>query len=204
MPSTGKAELADVGRLARRLLNRAVETARTEDQPLRRLLRDHLGPDAAYLPTASATWPSYEHVNVQVGVDAWLAGRSHEVYGITGMGFMYQLEIVGIGDLPVPDAEARRRLIRLYQGNLVLDLAREDSLIERTEGVTAAFLKELLRKVALLSCEDEAGSGPIRVTDTHLEAALGQLLDGRNQLTRVLLGGGKPEDASRDRVAAAG
>ena len=129
MPSTGKAELADVGRLARRLLNRAVETARTEDQPLRRLLRDHLGPDAAYLPTASATWPSYEHVNVQVGVDAWLAGRSHEVYGITGMGFMYQLEIVGIGDLPVPDAEARRRLIRLYQGNLVLDLAREDSLI---------------------------------------------------------------------------
>jgi len=99
VPSTGKAELADVGRLARRLLNQAVETARTEDQPLRRLLRDHLGPDAAYLPTASATWPSYEHVNVQVGVDAWLAGRRYEVYGITGMGFMYQLEIVGIGDL---------------------------------------------------------------------------------------------------------
>jgi hypothetical protein len=75
VPSTGKAELADVGRLARRLLNRAVVTARTEDQPLRRLLLDHLGPDAASLPTASATWPSYEHVNVQVGVDAWLAGR---------------------------------------------------------------------------------------------------------------------------------
>ena len=47
----------------------------------------------------SATWPSYEHVNVQVGVDAWLAGRRHEVYSITGMGFMYQIEIVGIGDL---------------------------------------------------------------------------------------------------------
>jgi ATP-dependent 26S proteasome regulatory subunit len=105
-------------------------------------------------------------------------------------------------ELPVPDAEARRRLIRLYQGNLVLDLAREDSLIERTEGVTAAFLKELLRKAALLSCEDEAGSGPIRVTDSHLDAALDQLLDGRNQFTRVLLGGGKPEDASRDRDAA--
>jgi hypothetical protein len=44
-----RAELADVGRLARRLLNRAVETARTEDQPLRRLLLDHLGPDAALL-----------------------------------------------------------------------------------------------------------------------------------------------------------
>ncbi len=74
--------------------------------------------------------------------------------------------------------------------NLVLDLAGEETLIERTEGVTAAFLKELLRKAALLSCEsDEAGEGPIRVTDAHVTVALDQLLDGRNQLTRVLLGG---------------
>ncbi len=100
-------------------------------------------------------------------------------------------------ELPLPDAEARRRLIGLYQGNLVLDLAGEESIIERTEGVTAAFLKELLRKAALLSCEeDEADSGPIRVTDAHLETALDQLLDSRSQLTRVLLGGGQPEDAS--------
>jgi hypothetical protein len=48
-------EFADVGRLARRLLSRAVQTARTEDQPLRRLLLDRLGPDAATLPTVSAT-----------------------------------------------------------------------------------------------------------------------------------------------------
>jgi AAA+ superfamily predicted ATPase len=107
-------------------------------------------------------------------------------------------------ELPVPDAEARRRLIRLYQGNLVLDLATEDSLIARTEGVTAAFLKELLRKAALFSCEDEAAEGPIRVRDAHLEAALDQLLDSRNQLTRVLLGGGKPGDAPPDRAAAVG
>jgi hypothetical protein len=31
---------------------------------------------------------------------------------------------------------------------------------------------------------------PIRVTDAHLTAALDLLLDTRNQLTRVLLGGG--------------
>ncbi len=73
MPNSGQAELADVGRLARRLVNRAVEAARTQDQPLRRLLLGHLGPDAGYLPTVSATWPGYEHVNVQVGLDAWLA-----------------------------------------------------------------------------------------------------------------------------------
>jgi hypothetical protein len=90
-----------VGRLARRLVDRAVRTARTEDQPLRRLLLDHLGRDAATLPTASATWPSCEHVNVQVGLEAWLkAGRerTHEVFGITGIGMMRHMEIVGIGD----------------------------------------------------------------------------------------------------------
>ena len=67
---------------------------------------------------------------------------------------------------------------------------------ERTEGVTAAFLKELLRKAALLACEDDGSDrdndGPIRVADAHLDAALDQLLDTRNQLTRVLLGGEQP------------
>ena len=48
-------------------------------------------------------------------------------------------------ELPLPDAAARRRLIQLYRGDLVLELTGEDALIERTEGVTAAFLKELLR-----------------------------------------------------------
>jgi hypothetical protein len=64
MPNPGPAdppELADIGRL----LNRATRAARTEDQPLRRLLLDHLSPEAATLPTVSATWASYEHVNVR-------------------------------------------------------------------------------------------------------------------------------------------
>jgi len=95
-------------------------------------------------------------------------------------------------ELPLPDADARRQLIRLYQGDLVLDLARPEAVIERTEGVTAAFLKELLRKAALLACEDDDSEGPIRVTDAHLDAALDQLLDTRNQLTRILLGGEHP------------
>ena len=116
MPSSApsnRAEIADVGRLARRLLDRAVETARTENHPLRRLLLDHLGPDAPYLPTVSATWPAYEHVNVQVGLDAWLAGnpggRSHEVYGITGIGFMRHMEIVGIGDFLLASGDSAFR-----------------------------------------------------------------------------------------------
>jgi ATP-dependent 26S proteasome regulatory subunit len=94
-------------------------------------------------------------------------------------------------ELPLPDAGARRALIRLYQADLVLDGVDVDAVIERTEGVTAPFLKELLRRAALLAAEDDAsGEGAIRVTDTQVRAALDQLLADRGQLTRVLLGGG--------------
>jgi ATP-dependent 26S proteasome regulatory subunit len=93
-------------------------------------------------------------------------------------------------ELPLPDAAARRALIRLYQGNLVLEDVDLDAVVARTEGVTAPFLKELLRKAALLAAEDDgAGEGAIRVRDAHLRTALDQLLDSRGQLTRVLLGG---------------
>jgi len=113
-------------------------------------------------------------------------------------------------ELPLPDASARRRLVRLYQGNVILDLAEPEQVIERTEGVTASFLKELIRKAALLACQDGTGSeaagggqsatqtaqaAPIRVADHHMAAALDQLLDTKNQLTRVLLGGAQPGDA---------
>jgi len=100
-------------------------------------------------------------------------------------------------ELPLPDAGARRRLIRLYTGRLVLDLVDTETVITRTEGVTASFLKELLRKAALYAAEDESADDsqdvrPLRVTDAHMTAALDRLLDTRNQLTQVLLGGHQP------------
>src|ERR1700722_6647659 len=67
-------ELADVGRLARRLLRRVAVAARTEDAPVQRALWELLGPQAADVPVVRATWPGYDRVNVQVGLDAWLAG----------------------------------------------------------------------------------------------------------------------------------
>jgi cell division protease FtsH len=113
-------------------------------------------------------------------------------------------------ELPIPDREARRRLIQLYRGGLTLDLTDGETVITRTDGVTASFLKELLRRAALVAAEEltasepEKAAGPeaasghqasghqaatLRVTDAHLKAALDQLLDTRSQLTRILLGG---------------
>jgi AAA+ superfamily predicted ATPase len=104
-------------------------------------------------------------------------------------------------ELPLPDATARRALIGLYQGRLVLDMSASgmDSVIARTEGMSAAFLKELLRKAALLSAESEPASddgSAIRVTDEHMATALDHLLDERSKVTRAMLGGGEADHAS--------
>jgi hypothetical protein len=106
--------------------------------------------------------------------------------------------------LELPDAEARRSLLSLYRGALVLDESRLESVVERTEGVTASFLKELLRRAALLAADETSsghgdgqddGTGPgtgdegLAVTADQLDAALEELLDTRNAMTRTLLGG---------------
>jgi len=93
----------------------------------------------------------------------------------------------------MPDREARRRLFALYRDGLDVDESRLDSVLSRTDGVTASFLKELLRRAAVLAAEaaPEGGeaSGSLSVTADQLDAALDELLDTRNAMTRVLLGG---------------
>jgi hypothetical protein len=94
-------------------------------------------------------------------------------------------------ELPVPDAAARRALMELYRGRLILDLADAQSAVDRTAGVTASFLKELLRRAALQAAEREPAAdpaAPLRVTDADMTAALDELLDSSSQLTAILLG----------------
>jgi ATP-dependent 26S proteasome regulatory subunit len=92
-------------------------------------------------------------------------------------------------ELQLPDSDARRRLIRLYQGDMHVEDSRLDSVLERTDGVTASFLKELLRRAAVLAVEAESDSrGPLAVSADQVDAALDELLDTRNSMTRVLLG----------------
>lgn len=76
--------LSDLGKLVRRSRRRIVTAAREEDQPsFPKLLAAHLGRTIDALDVVSETWPPYDLVNVQVGLDAWQAGpgRSHELVG---------------------------------------------------------------------------------------------------------------------------
>jgi hypothetical protein len=93
-------------------------------------------------------------------------------------------------EIPLPDAECRRRLLELYGRGLTLRLSDPGRVIERTEGVSAAFIRELLRKAAVFAAEEAAaaggadgdgdggagGNGTLTVRDDHVEEALHELL----------------------------
>lgn len=89
--------------------------------------------------------------------------------------------------VPPPDAVCRRRLFELYGRGLGLKLTDMDRLIERTEGVSGAFIRELLRKAAVFAAE-ENGESPLVIQDRHVDEALGELLVAGGALTQSLLG----------------
>jgi hypothetical protein len=90
-------------------------------------------------------------------------------------------------EVPLPDADCRRRLIELYGNGLELKLTDPDGWVRRTGGVSAAFIRELLRKAAVLAAEED-GAGELVVTDSHLEEATAELLVAGGPLTKTLLG----------------
>jgi SpoVK/Ycf46/Vps4 family AAA+-type ATPase len=99
--------------------------------------------------------------------------------------------------IDLPDAEARQRLLALYGRSLPLrlDEAEAREVVERTDGVTASFIKELLRR-AMLDALHEDTTEPV-LTATRVSRALDDLFDSTQELTRSLLGvGNDPESLS--------
>jgi cell division protease FtsH len=90
-------------------------------------------------------------------------------------------------EIPLPDDECRRRLLELYGRGLTLRLNDWDRLVRRTAGASGAFIRELLRKAAVLAAEEDGGS-PLTVQDGHIEEALTELLVAGGALTQSLLG----------------
>jgi ATP-dependent 26S proteasome regulatory subunit len=91
-------------------------------------------------------------------------------------------------EIKLPDPDGRRRLLALYGAGVDMRLADPGAVVTRTEGVTASFIKELVRKSALVAARTDQGHGRLTVTDGHVSAALDTLLDEGQGLTRALLG----------------
>jgi hypothetical protein len=86
-------------------------------------------------------------------------------------------------ELPLPDAAGRRRLLDLYSRGLQLDGVELDTIAERIDGATPAYIKELLRKAAVIAATEGAD---LVVTGAHLETALAELDEGGRLAQRLL------------------
>ncbi|MFI5613536.1 AAA family ATPase [Amycolatopsis sp. NPDC051903] len=89
-------------------------------------------------------------------------------------------------EIPLPDAAGRAALLELYSRglNVTADLG---PVVEATEGVTASFVKELLRRAALRSIAERPDEDVV-IGDAELTSALTEMNDARSALTRSLLG----------------
>ena len=94
--------------------------------------------------------------------------------------------------MPLPDDVGREKLVRLYGGTLKLSDQIVGDAVVRTKGVSAAFIKELMRRTAQSSVMRDGGEV---VTSEDLAEALDDMLFTGGRLNVKLLGGADAESA---------
>jgi len=91
-------------------------------------------------------------------------------------------------EVPVPNDIGREKLVRLYGRGLPLGDAVVNEAAQRTEGVSAAFIKELMRRVAQASIARDGGTS---VGSADISEALDDMLFAGGKLNVKLLGGAR-------------
>lgn len=93
-------------------------------------------------------------------------------------------------EIPRPDADCRRRIFELFCKNVERKVQDFSEWIDRTDGASATFIRELVRRAAL---ESSIESGSICIEARHLEKAIGELVEVGGTLTRNILGFRQPD-----------
>lgn len=88
-------------------------------------------------------------------------------------------------EFPLPDMTGRRRLVDLYRGGLQFEEPLLKRVVERTEGVSASFVKELTRRVAQYCLSRNGGH---QATSEDVDQAINELLFSGGKLNAKLLG----------------
>ena len=91
-------------------------------------------------------------------------------------------------EVPLPDMDCRQRLVRLYGGNLELSNAVVAEAAARTGGMSAAFIKELMRRIAQATLNRSDSS----ITPTDVQHAIDDMLFSGGKLNAHLLGADVP------------
>jgi DNA polymerase III delta prime subunit len=97
-------------------------------------------------------------------------------------------------EIPRPDAACRERLLRLYARDLALE-ADAGQVAAATDGITASFIKELIRRTVLVSLR--AGERPPVLRGEYFTTVLGEMNSEHHALTRSLLGSDDGDRQSR-------
>ena len=88
-------------------------------------------------------------------------------------------------EFPLPDEEGRNKLVRLYSQGVEVSNQVVETVVQRTEKVSAAFIKELMRRSVQFHLERN-GTDCLEVSD--VEAALDEMLFSGGSLNLKLLG----------------
>lgn len=89
-------------------------------------------------------------------------------------------------EIPRPDAVCREQLLRLYTRDVALD-GDTSAVVAATEGVTASYIKEIVRRAILAALH--AGERPPVLRQAHFDEVLAEMNAEHQSLTRSLLGG---------------
>ena len=90
-----------------------------------------------------------------------------------------------------PDAAGREQLLRLYGASVGLAALDIATAVERTDGLTATFLRELVRRSVVTAALARPDEDPVTVTAPGLDIAVEELLRSRAVLAGALDGDGE-------------
>jgi len=102
-------------------------------------------------------------------------------------------------EFPLPDEEGRRKLVQLYSQGVDVPDEVVRATVQRTDRVSAAFIKELMRRSVQFHLERN-GTG--RIESQDVENALDEMLFSGGSLNLKLLGADNRDDAERSPVHA--
>lgn len=97
-------------------------------------------------------------------------------------------------EVDLPDVECRRRLFDLYLRGLDTGALEIDNLIAALEGISAAFVKELVRRAVVIAAVEGGDAGMPPLETRHLIRALEALGDASTSVLRTLLGASREAD----------
>jgi len=96
-------------------------------------------------------------------------------------------------EFPLPDADGRRKLVRLYARGVVLEEDVVETIVRKTNKSSPAFIKELMRRSAQYQLQ-AGGDGALALE--RVESALDEMLFSGGSLNVKLLGGAATQGAA--------